>query len=536
MSRFLQVPARATASLALVALYALGCAGNRQYTYSPEKCAAHPDICELQRASGEEIPDKPVTGAQRKRYRQSVRCFPYPDCAQREQKVPGDYTLAVIEFDDQGELWEPAQLNAVRKRMRDRVRSSIVVVFIHGWKNNASEYSEKRKNLGSFKAALERLSRADTRNREVIGVFFAWRGNSLKAAPTLWLGQQLTIFGRRSIAGKVASVSASHSLHRVVNWAKSAEHNCGGCDTVAVAVGHSLGALILENVLLRSLTVQTSDPRDVFPADLSVLVNSANPAILARRFLTAFERGPIATGGPDCDQESQRTCSAEGCECYKVPMVVSMTSPWDKATRLLLPIEGWLTGLFKNFRPYDPPAPRTQAFYSRHAPGHVNDGEFLTHEVVFLDPQGEGVNVVPRKSARRASLNLRSGSAAGTECVFPDVSEVSTWDCDRRDANRFACFDEITYPGCEPGSRFRIRRISGRYSGSSEETPNTREARNNSPYWVMRLPRQLISHHGDIFGSDLSSLIAALVNLPGMAPDWKPAEKVYMEDDKVSME
>jgi len=529
-----------TAAPALLALCLVGCVGNRQYTYSPSKCAENPMVCEPQRLRGAEDHDPPVIGGERKRYRQSVRCFPYPGCAGREDRKAGDYTLALVEFDDQGELWEPAQLDAVRQRLKEREESSIVIVFIHGWKNNASRYSEKSKNLGSFKAALERLSKADSGKREVIGVFFAWRGNTLHTVPSLWVGQQLTIFGRRAIAGKVASVSASHSLHRVVNWAKDETHNsCGGlrqCNAFAVAVGHSLGALILENILLRSLTVQTTDPTKIFPADLAVLVNSANPALLARRFLTGFERGPVATGGLECDELSQQRCSAAGCACYKIPLVVSMTSRWDTATRFLLPVEGWLTGLFKNFRPYDPPAPHTQAFYSRHAPGHINDGEFLTHEVVYLppevgdDPQAQGANVVPRDSASKVQKAMQSDSADAANCFFPDVSNSSSWDCDPRELDRYACFDKITYPGCEPGSHYRIQRIRGVYAGSSQEAPNTREARNNSPYWVMSLPRGLIRGHGDIFGSELSSLIAALVNLPGMAPDWEPQQKESFPD------
>ena len=54
------------------------------------------------------------------------------------------YTLAYIEFDDQGELWSPSQMSRATeliKRATQPEAGSLVVVFIHGWQNNASTSS-----------------------------------------------------------------------------------------------------------------------------------------------------------------------------------------------------------------------------------------------------------------------------------------------------------------------------------------------------------------------------------------------------------
>ena len=69
------------------------------------------------------------------------------------------YSLAFIEFDDQGELWSPAQVS----RALDVIQAAniardgaIVVVFVHGWNHNASlsEETSKHGNVLGFRRML----------------------------------------------------------------------------------------------------------------------------------------------------------------------------------------------------------------------------------------------------------------------------------------------------------------------------------------------------------------------------------------------
>ncbi len=51
-----------------------------------------------------------------------------------------EYSLAFIEFDDQGELWSPSQLDSALAHL-ERLNAGpgvALVVFVHGWNNDAS--------------------------------------------------------------------------------------------------------------------------------------------------------------------------------------------------------------------------------------------------------------------------------------------------------------------------------------------------------------------------------------------------------------
>ena len=99
-----------------------------------------------------------------------------------------DYTLAYIEFDDQGELWAPSQVSRAVKLIEEVGRTesgAFFVVFIHGWQNNASEKHEQKegKSLHGFKHLLGLLVRETRKNHPVspppvVGVFIAWRDDS----------------------------------------------------------------------------------------------------------------------------------------------------------------------------------------------------------------------------------------------------------------------------------------------------------------------------------------------------------------------
>jgi hypothetical protein len=85
---------------------------------------------------------------------------------------PANFKLGIIEFDDMGESWEKCtsltdpnncQLSRVLDLIREEKKSGdvVVVVFTHGWKNNASPDNEEKKNLYEFKLLMDGLSRGE---------------------------------------------------------------------------------------------------------------------------------------------------------------------------------------------------------------------------------------------------------------------------------------------------------------------------------------------------------------------------------------
>ena len=94
-------------AIASLALFVSGCTGLKQYrtNYSESNAAADPTNC--------------------------------PTCT---LEVTTNYVLGFVECDDQGWLWDVRQMNTVVNRLiqEDARTNLLMVVFVHGWKHNAS--------------------------------------------------------------------------------------------------------------------------------------------------------------------------------------------------------------------------------------------------------------------------------------------------------------------------------------------------------------------------------------------------------------
>src|SRR5262245_19904623 len=104
------------------------------------------------------------------------------------------YSLCAIEFDDQGELWDPQQLEDTlahiqkmcedsqdRSKDHEGVGEVIVITFIHGWMHNAAPGDQNFKLFSELirkRATAEaEFARQNNRHaRPIIGVYLAWRG------------------------------------------------------------------------------------------------------------------------------------------------------------------------------------------------------------------------------------------------------------------------------------------------------------------------------------------------------------------------
>jgi hypothetical protein len=381
------------------------------------------------------------------------------------EKGPG-YTLGFVEFDDQGEPWAPAQAERVLEtieRANESPHGAIVIVFVHGWKNNASPEQEAKEgySLNGFNkllTELTRLARAThpTAPPEVVGVFVAWRGQSAKAL------QNLTFWGRRKAAKRVASPSATGTLFEILTTARANPKSRVGL------IGHSFGGLLVESVMTQAMSAMLfSGPQAQtdFPADLVVLINPASEAVHAKEFIDLLARDGIALYRVD----------AEGNR-YARPLIVSVTSESDIATRVYFPVGARLGGLGRHYRKYGP------EFCS---PGESQRG-FLLHtsgnmEVLF------------------SHTMTRQPLPAGTEVPETDV--------------QLQVRDDPT-----TGEKsFSFTGLHNRYT-----VTNIPRALNRTPYWIMRVPKSLIPNHSDIFGPDTLRLLMALVKVTGaFAPDFR---------------
>lgn len=134
--------------LVVLSLCISGCTVNSQYRTDYNVCTS----------------TDPVTDCENKSIEQ------YEDVGHRDN----DYLLGFIEFDDQGQLQDRKQMDAVideiinytARRDESRSTNALMVVFVHGWKHNARPDDG---NVASFRTTLEKLSHLETVSSKLEG-------------------------------------------------------------------------------------------------------------------------------------------------------------------------------------------------------------------------------------------------------------------------------------------------------------------------------------------------------------------------------
>ncbi len=387
---------------------------------------------------------------------------------------PSNFKLGIIEFDDMGESWEKCtsladpnncQLSRVLNLIREEKKSGdvVVVVFTHGWKNNASRDNEEKKNLYNFKLLMDRLSReepamdlrmeqrspgqaAPIRPRSYIGVYLGWRGQSIPG------DLFLTFWNRRDAAQRVGSSDYAEAIYRLMATTKENSRN-----SRIVIVGHSFGARVLETAITNtfvSLLVpppgsanQIGAAQQISPADLILYVNSATDSFRTKELIELMKRTNF---------DVTRGAVPHG------PLFLSVTSTGDDATKIAFPLGQEISAASKAFRgeyaPAIPGLPPQKTFYT-HTPGHLP----------FLFSHTVGQVSEPCVSAE----NFRF--VAGGKC-------------------------------------FEMTPVQNRW--------------NDSPFWVVTVPPAIIRDHNDIFNPAFVTMITKLMERYAVLESAEPTTMV----------
>lgn len=388
-----------------------------------------------------------------------------------------DYTLAFIEFDDQGEPWAPAQLERAIQVI-DEVHSdgkrALVVLFVHGWQNDASQREDRKldNNVEGFQSLLgttrQMLQRAGQGPDELalIGVYLSWRGRSTDVG----LLQPLTFYSRRGAGQRVASVSTTEAILRVMSAAKKNPLSTG------IVIGHSFGGMIVESALIQALVGYTLNPsEEIKPsADMVILVNPASQSMQAKNMVGMLKRNRLKLYRED--EEGNRRES---------PLIVSVTSTTDTATGNLYPLALSMKGWSKKFRDYEPtdcsPSQHQKDFYTKTA-GH---------------------NPVLYSHVITTTGSIEAGALDDTQMVLKVSSDPKTGE------------SRYTFPGEE--NLFTVQRLPLGY--------------NDTPYWIMTAPTELIRDHSEIFTYNTIQMIRALMELSGASE--KLAKTLVVREDGV---
>jgi pimeloyl-ACP methyl ester carboxylesterase len=400
----------------------------------------------------------------------------------------GRVPVGIVEFDDQGEMWRKGdgsrtQLSRVLKRLREENAKGPVtlVIFVHGWNNNASKENADRGNLASFRSSLDALNKEVTHQR-IFGVYVSWRGKSSTLASLL----RYDYFKREGVAMKIGRVEATAALQSLCSEVHAHPSGRGR----VIAVGHSMGGVILLRAMAQPLAADIAASavtgRPVHPmADTTVLVNPADNAILARQFINVLRDYNVTYRSSNQD----------------VPLITSITSEGDWATG---PVYTGATR-FSRYMLYWLTTPvGGQAHDAAQRKAVVNSigryRDIHSHTLQSLDPI-ESPNILNRFPAKKREF--LSEAAARTDTKASVLKK--NFGLGRHNGDLVVYLNPTDSNG-QPTHRYIIQRLSKPLAGKGHL--------NRTPFWIMRVPRLVSRNHGDIWNSNFVGILGRLFEAP----------------------
>ena len=241
-----------------------------------------------------------------------------------------EYRLGFVEYDDQGQLRDRKQMNAVLDKFRDLAafEDVLLITFVHGWHHSAKPGDG---NIMSFREMLAEVSKTEDlasiqqhrKKRRVVGLYVGWRGDSI-SIPYV---NDLTFWERKNTAHDVGQLGVTEvllKLEEIVNVKIGiGEEAPPPMTSRLVVIGHSFGGAVVFGSLQKVLADRFLDSRRGKTmqddakgfGDLVVLMN---PAFEAIRFGALYD------------------LSQEGCRGYfksQLPKLAILTSETDYATK-----------------------------------------------------------------------------------------------------------------------------------------------------------------------------------------------------------
>jgi hypothetical protein len=388
-----------------------------------------------------------------------------------------DHLLGFIEFDDQGQLHDRKQMQAVVDRLyaESAERDLLMVVFVHGWKHSAAPGDD---NIRTFRRSLERISemessisrRTESKARKVVGIYLGWRGGSV-TTPAI---KELTFWDRKNTAHKVGHGGVTEVLNRLELIRKtkaSVISDPKGNRTRLIVVGHSFGGAIVFSALSQIMVngfLHTAGPDGQISnvkgfGDLVVLIN---PAFEALRF------------APLSDMANERRTYFQS----QLPVIVVLTSEADYATRYAFPAGRWFSTFFEKHR-------------------HTTRKNSISGEQEAIDQRSANITAAGHFGPYRTHY-LRAAEAH---------SPVGL-DDQRSVENSVDMFFELSrrWENDEPGSVIDF---------GDSELERTANSAGRNPYLVIQVDKELIGDHNDIDDPRIANFVRQLILISSQSSD-----------------
>jgi hypothetical protein len=214
----------------------------------------------------------------------------------RPRYLAAGFRSPIVEFDDDGYMRAPWQLDSALFAMDTAASTTlhrshpvVVLVFIHGWHNNASLDNDNLQKFNQFADALQARLQSDTATARttVLPIYFAWRGqNTLNphwynSYIIPFIAQYLTFFSRKSTAERIGRGELEVALARISQkwheWRLSP--SSVQRENFLVIAGHSFGGAALLTATLPQLAAEQEAIRE--KARVMLSGGETSPSIVA---------------------------------------------------------------------------------------------------------------------------------------------------------------------------------------------------------------------------------------------------------------
>ena len=452
------------------------------------------------------------------------------------------FSCSFVEFDGRGDFLDFNQHQECLEIIStlSATQTILLVIYCHGWKNTSQSIDVLRFNRFLDQLSTSRL--VEESGFRVHGIYLSWRGNVVK--PYVDFNGGNSEWARETFGEDIVSQKATRRHRRLLSpieqlsyWSRkhAAEHQVSGlavtraaftysaaakgmqqrkfgADNRTLVIGHSFGALMLEQSLLQGAVgnlisqwvwnpksdderqnipptnnedgatmASKSIPRSAkLPFDLILLLNSAAPSIYAlqlRSFLSAHVKALEIQNAPHSD----------------APVVVSITSTADGATRYMHPIGNALSRfspsmkrnyterLLKTSSRGQQHAPVHQSYFYRKTPGH---NPMLVNRWLSREPSttAENVGYAPERPLSQSSWLLSNA------CPSSDPTKVAGHDVD-------------------PWIK--------------------------SAYWIVECGKNVISSHNDVWNKEAMAAYMALFTMANRESDREQQFSTYDQDEEL---
>jgi len=207
-----------------------------------------------------------------------------------------------------------------------------VVLYIHGWKHDASDDDS---DVTHFAELIEQLAHANTGKKQVLGVYIGWNGASKIFPLNSFPFNNLTFWSKETGADRIAQSAVTTKIVSAIGSVMSAGDSAAN---QFITTGHSFGARLLFSATNQSFIYDTQRAhpghRGGTYKRIHGIANAVillNPAFEAARF-TALDA---------VTRKEERFADDQ------LPLLLSVSSDGDRATRMAFPVGQWL-GLYRS--------------------------------------------------------------------------------------------------------------------------------------------------------------------------------------------